>query len=859
MKPPQEPVCKETTELPAAIHNLKGLDRIAYRIADYASARRWLFERLDRSRELAAWTYRGADDPGIALYEGAALVIDSLTFYQQAYANEAFLRTATWRESVVDLVRLVGYRLKPAIGGVGTFAFEVEGDKPVTIPRGVGLQASLGPDSHPADLETAEEIVALPWLSRLSLVRPQAPGWIRPGTTKLVVAPGTPLTFAKNDRIAIGVLSSDGRHLDQFETVIVEAVESWHGRSVLVLKGAITKITGAHRTLTAVKLGQTFHLTGHNSPASYVKVNASGPPTGVNVNFSRPIHQSRELSLEPQAPQLALGTRLAVQMMTHLIHRFDVVTFEADAFQPVVMQRTVMERPVMDVPGNRVEQLTNPLRRFELASITDARSETVSFGPLSVPSTIVTLDAVLGVDLPSARTFDIRTVQVDAIEGAPFSVGATWSDITAPATHLAYWGDSTRARDAVGRRVGIAPAGKPSYSATVLDVQSTGDVATFILDRDVDVADFGEGNKTVVYGNLADVTEGKRVKDTVLGNGDDRAVFQSFKLPKTPLTYLEHPELTPPEQPELEVIVTGRIWKHVPVLFGQPGDAEVYVVRQDENGDSWVQFGDGKTGSRLPSGVDNVSARYRTGAGAHGPLADGAKPSADRTVKQITDVNLIGLVAGGADPEDEATAKLAAPARVQSLDRIVSITDVEAEALAIGGVARARAIWTIAHGVPVVQVTLLMQEGRTAELEHARAVLAMANRKRGPDRFPIVVVPGAFEYLYLDLSIAIDPELDPRPVREAVRDALVADRSRVFGDAEYATRLEGIAQNVPGVRWALVNAFGSLGVVDDPATLKYPAAATRAEVVRCASTHVLRLYSGGDDGPFQLRIAAGDA
>src|SRR6185503_4152181 len=151
------------------------------------------------------------------------------------------------------------------------------------------------------------------------------------------------------------------------------------------------------------------------------------------------------------------------------------------------------------------------------------------------------------------------------------------------------------------------------------------------------------------------------------------------------------------------------------------------------------------------------------------------------------------------------TAKLAAPARVQSLDRIVSITDVEAEALAIGGVARARAIWTVVHGAPVVQVTLLMQPGRTAELAAATAVLATANQTRGPQRFPIVVVAGAFEYVYLDLSIAIDPTYAPKPVRDAVAAALgvtgmtnldgsrglFGERSsRSFGDAEYATRIE---------------------------------------------------------------------
>ena len=50
---------------------------------------------------------------------------DILTFYQELYANEAYLRTAHWRTSIAELVRLLGYRLAPGLGGSGTFAFEV--------------------------------------------------------------------------------------------------------------------------------------------------------------------------------------------------------------------------------------------------------------------------------------------------------------------------------------------------------------------------------------------------------------------------------------------------------------------------------------------------------------------------------------------------------------------------------------------------------------------------------------------------------------------------------------------------------------------------------------------------------------
>src|SRR5678815_3464052 len=88
--------------------NRPALDRIGYSIGSYPEFLEFLMRRINDSVELRAWTHRAPDDPGIALLQGAAIVGDILTFYQERYANEAFLRTATWRESIAALTRLTG-------------------------------------------------------------------------------------------------------------------------------------------------------------------------------------------------------------------------------------------------------------------------------------------------------------------------------------------------------------------------------------------------------------------------------------------------------------------------------------------------------------------------------------------------------------------------------------------------------------------------------------------------------------------------------------------------------------------------------------------------------------------------------
>ena len=82
------------------------------------------------------------------------------------------------------------------------------------------------------------------------------------------------------------------------------------------------------------------------------------------------------------------------------------------------------------------------------------------------------------------------------------------------------------------------------------------------------LVDFDEQNPTVtVYGNLVTATQGKTEREAALGNGDSRQTFQTFKLPKAPLTYFIAAEETPPEVPELEVFVSDRLWTRVPSLL----------------------------------------------------------------------------------------------------------------------------------------------------------------------------------------------------------------------------------------------------------------------------------------------------
>jgi hypothetical protein len=161
--------CEQPPMFPRPIFNRPGLDSIAYRIGSYADMRSFMLGRLDEEPALARFTHRKSDDPAIALIESAAIVGDILSFYQQLYANEAFLRTAQWRESVADLVKLLGYRLAPGLGGHARFALVASGTRPLTVPQGFGFKAQLDGAPKPADFETSAAVTAYPGLSEFHL------------------------------------------------------------------------------------------------------------------------------------------------------------------------------------------------------------------------------------------------------------------------------------------------------------------------------------------------------------------------------------------------------------------------------------------------------------------------------------------------------------------------------------------------------------------------------------------------------------------------------------------------------------------------------------------------------------------
>ena len=91
--------------------NGNGHSRVDYTGKDFAGL---LEGMLALAREhLPDWTDQSPNDPGVVLLEAVAHAVDTQLYYVDRLLNESYLDTAVEDRSIVNLLRLIGYELRP--------------------------------------------------------------------------------------------------------------------------------------------------------------------------------------------------------------------------------------------------------------------------------------------------------------------------------------------------------------------------------------------------------------------------------------------------------------------------------------------------------------------------------------------------------------------------------------------------------------------------------------------------------------------------------------------------------------------------------------------------------------------------
>jgi len=230
--------CKGIERLtPVTRLNRPGLNALGYRVGTHGSFLETMKARLsnlelppelfeagaspspEQARPLLSLTTRVSSDPSIALLDAWATVADVLTFYQERIANEGFLLTATERRSILELARLVGYRLRPGVAASVFFAYTLEKDSVVEIPSGARAQSVPGPGELPQSFETSEKLLARSEWNTLQarLTRPQT---VSLTLTKAFYLKGTNTKLKPNDPLLFDL---GGTHQELHRVIAVQA------------------------------------------------------------------------------------------------------------------------------------------------------------------------------------------------------------------------------------------------------------------------------------------------------------------------------------------------------------------------------------------------------------------------------------------------------------------------------------------------------------------------------------------------------------------------------------------------------------------------------------------------------------
>ncbi|MFF1909554.1 putative baseplate assembly protein [Kitasatospora sp. NPDC058218] len=338
-----------------------------------------------------------------------------------------------------------------------------------------------------------------------------------------------------------------------------------------------------------------------------------------------------------------------------------------------------------------------------------------------------------------------------------------------------------------------------------------------------------------IYGNVVGATQGETRGD-ILGSGDAGRPGQVFRLhlvsDRTPLTW------TAADNPlgassTLTTRVNGVAWPETAVLALAGPTDHVCELRTDPvdgpggpggpggsggpgspGAGASVAFGDGVHGARLPSGSQNVTATYRTGAGAGGNVAAGGIDQLAARPLGVSAVTNPLPATGGADADGPADARTVIPLRLRALDRLVSVQDYEDFTRARAGIAKAGAVRLFDGTREVVHVTVAaVGDAPLDPLSGLLTALERALVDFGDAGLPVRVAARELRLIVLDAGVKVLPDHSWELVEPAVRAALADGfgfAARTLGRPAYLSEAIALIQGVEGVDHVDVDVFDSV-------------------------------------------------
>jgi uncharacterized phage protein gp47/JayE len=768
--------------VPVPVNNPPGLASIGYRIGTFSSFRRAMLDRIAAGNLLylttgssptspprppanpfAAWREGTDGDYQTIFIELWAYLADILTFYQERIANEAYIGTATQRDSIMQLAQLIDYRPGPGAAASGLVAFTVARGKVLNIPTAFRVGSRAQPGQPAAIFETSAAITARAEHSSIvpSAVAPTnqfaklssfaavfgAVGEVSApvagdlygaaGLTYMKTLPSLVFEAVRAGALAIqapatlanaALFKSDFRFPyrpfrdETTRTIVLQGVNTRLavGDYVLVVENEHTsgeQATAYQVSSVAVdKTQSTTTITWQEPPGTTYDTNASPIALyALRIKAGAFGNTAPNWWMLPAVLTNSDAQHGGAPYPDNWDHPGEPVAYLPRGGLSHLLALDTVYDAVKGTPANPgwVVLVSSNRSVSQVCRFVDARPVTLTDYALNTKVTQLTLGPDAAV---TDFTFGIRDCLIltgaeslglqnnlpipDPLQGDTLILAGLYPNLQG-GQPVVVKGDVWTPSNGVSTSASAA-------ELRLLDgpprLDSTNQLTTVKFKQPL--ANRYVRATTTMLANVVAVTQGETVKDEVLGSGDGSAL-QSFALKKTPVTYLPsvEPAGVSPVQSTLLVTVNGVRWNERPTLAESARDAQDFTTRRDAAEQTTVVFGDGVNGARPPTGTDNVHARYRRGLGTSGNApVDGVQQLIDNLagVQQVTNPQPTG---GGTDPEPSDQIRANAPTSMRTFNRAVSPQDYAALALSFPGIAKASAAWIArdASGKPLAQ------------------------------------------------------------------------------------------------------------------------------------------------------------
>jgi uncharacterized phage protein gp47/JayE len=855
-------------ETPQTVANRSGLPAIAYRAGTWATFKASMLASLGGATAHGLRT-RNDDDFTIAFLDACAVVGDILTFYDERIANENYLRTATELLSLGELARLIGYRPGPGCSASAYLAFRLNDPPPsprpsslarlssalgAIVPAGTKTQSVPGPGQVPQTFETSADLDAR-WVHNALAPLLGLAYWSGDtAPSSIFVASGSAGTVGQS--VLLVSASAGTAAIHTITTIVVDPATKI---AQLFLDGYTppapvppgTPPSPSLLLAIASSYPANASFTSNDDPFGDVIVQQIVAGFGWDHDqLATAILREQwstdafEASVNAQNAAARAGTDLsAFTVKTAALFGNNAPLWAA---LPVSLTQAATATTPAGVysedwdTGDTLGSYTGSSyysgSQIDLDNVyaSAVPGATVIFSDYATSTTIAATIAssvvvTRTIYALSARVTSI-TVTVDASGGDPGSLHPRTTavfiqDARLPLEPMPIYGpgqyvtgssvllDRCALQLGAGRSVAITGTRYDQQGVTSTEIAL---LASVSLENGYTLLTFEQPmtgtylpETVAINANVVAATNGEAVNET-LGSGNAGQTFQTFTLKQAPLTW------TSAAVPRgiaaaIAVSVNGIAWTLVPYLYGSGPTDRVFTLDSDVKGNTVVKFGDGITGARLPTGIENVTAAYRRGLGAAANVDAAEITMLITRPPGLRDVTNPVAASGGDDPDSVADSRANAPYSVKTLGRIVTLEDYSDFARAGAGIAKARVDLTWIGATQVVLVTVAGPDGAqivTGSNQYNDLLAALQGASDGS--YPIFLA--SYQPITFSAGVALvtDPTMQATAVYAAVQSALFAAFSfdaRDFGQPVFASELYGVIQSVPGVIASNLTAF----------------------------------------------------